>query len=102
DPVSVHWYELTPRGFRLQRTPLDVSGPLRRHREDSRAAWVFTSATLAVAGGFAHIAQRLGIDDAAELIETRPFDWDRQALCYLPLGLPVPASRYLCVALFVT
>src|SRR5690606_17811229 len=28
---EVLWYELTPRGFRCQRTPLDVSGPLREH-----------------------------------------------------------------------
>jgi ATP-dependent DNA helicase DinG len=90
---EVHWYELTPRGFRLQRTPLDVAAPLRAHREASHAAWVFTSATLAVAGRFDHIAQRLGIDDARELIEPSPFDWDRQALCYLPRGLPEPASR---------
>src|SRR5690606_39415978 len=41
DPCAsdVLWYELTARGFRLQRTPLDVSGPLREHREKSRAAW---------------------------------------------------------------
>lgn len=45
---DVLWYELSPRGFRCQRTPLDVSGPLREHREKSHAAWVFTSATLAV------------------------------------------------------
>src|SRR3546814_11763907 len=56
---DVRWYELSPRGFRLQRTPLDVSGPLRAHREASRAAWLFTSATLAVAGHFNHIAPRL-------------------------------------------
>src|SRR5690606_15016511 len=49
---DVRWYELSPRGFRLQRTPLDVSGPLRTHREQSRAAWVFTSATLSVGEGF--------------------------------------------------
>ena len=91
--TSVHWYELTPRGFRLQRTPLDVSAPLRRHREDSRAAWVFTSATLAVDGHFRHITQRLGINDCVELIEPSPFDWDRQALCYLPPRLPEPAAR---------
>ena len=100
--TSVHWYELTPRGFRLQRTPLDVSGPLRTHRETSRAAWVFTSATLAVAGGFSHIAQRLGIDGAAELIEPSPFDWDRQALCYLPQRMPEPASRDFGTALIET
>ena len=91
--TSVHWYELTPRGFRLQRTPLDVSGPLRRHREESRAAWVFTSATLAVSGSFSHIAHRLGIDAAVEVLEPSPFDWDRQALCFLPPRLPEPASR---------
>ena len=92
-PLSVHWYELTPRGFRLQRTPLDVSAPLRAHREQSNAAWVFTSATLAVEGKFHHMAQRLGIEQAQELIEPSPFDWDRQTLCYLPTHLPEPAMR---------
>jgi ATP-dependent DNA helicase DinG len=90
---DVFWFELTPRGFRLQRTPLDVSGPLREHREQSRAAWVFTSATLAVAGGFGHLAQRLGLDAPRTLLEPSPFDWDAQALCYLPAGLPEPMSR---------
>src|SRR5690606_42103548 len=61
---SVRWYELTRRGFRLQRTPLDVSEPLRRHREESRAAWGFTSATLAVEGRFEPYAPRLGLDAA--------------------------------------
>jgi len=90
---DVYWFELTPRGFRLQRTPLDVSGPLREHRERSRAAWVFTSATLAVAGGFDHLSQRLGLDAPRTLLEPSPFDWDSQALCYLPPGLPEPMSR---------
>ncbi|MEO5628541.1 MAG: ATP-dependent DNA helicase [Thermomonas sp.] len=99
---SVHWYELTPRGFRLQRTPLDVSGPLRAHREASHAAWVFTSATLSVAGSFGHISQRLGIEQATELLEPSPFDWDRQALCYLPPNLPEPASREFGPALIAT
>jgi len=95
DPKSadVFWFELTPRGFRLQRTPLDVSGPLREHREKSRASWVFTSATLAVAGGFDHLATRLGLDAPRTLLEPSPFDWDTQALCYLPSGLPEPMSR---------
>jgi len=90
---SVRWYELTRRGFRLQRTPLDVSGPLRRHREESRAAWVFTSATLAVEGRFEHYAQRLGLDAPETLLEPSPFDWNAQALCYLPPRLPEPMSR---------
>ena len=90
---DVRWYEATPRGFRLQRTPLDVSGPLRAHRERSQAAWVFTSATLAVDGGFAHVATRLGLDDPRTLLLQSPFDWNAQALCYLPPNLPQPSAR---------
>ncbi|MBL8263581.1 MAG: ATP-dependent DNA helicase [Xanthomonadaceae bacterium] len=90
---DVRWYELSPRGFRFQRTPLDVSGPLRTHREQSRAAWVFTSATLAVAGGFDHLSERLGLDAPRTLIAPSPFDWPHQALCYLPQRMPEPNSR---------
>lgn len=90
---SVRWFELTQRGFTLQRTPLDVSGPLRRYREQSRAAWIFTSATLAVDGHFDHIGRRLGLDDPRERLEPSPFDWPRQALCYLPTRMPEPSSR---------
>ena len=90
---DVRWYELTPRGFRCQRTPLDVSGPLREHREKSHAAWVFTSATLAVDGDFEHIATRLGLVDPMTMLQPSPFDWPHQALCYLPGPLPDPASR---------
>lgn len=90
---DVRWYELTPRGFRLQRTPLDVSEPLRAHREQSRAAWVFTSATLAVDGGFQHIGRRLGLEAPRTLLQASPFDWQRQALCLLPQRMPEPASR---------
>lgn len=96
DPLfspDVYWYELTPRGFRLARTPLDVSGPLRAHRERSRAAWVFTSATLAVEGGFGHVAARLGLDAPRTLLQPSPFHWNTQALCLLPPRLPEPASR---------
>lgn len=91
--ADVLWYELTPRGFRCQRTPMDVSAPLREHRQRSQAAWVFTSATLTVGGGFDHVAQRLGLDDPRTLVQPSPFDWPRQALCYLPEGLPDPAAR---------
>jgi ATP-dependent DNA helicase DinG len=93
DDDDVRWYELTPRGFVLQRTPLDVSAPLRKFREDSRAAWVFTSATLAVDNAFDHIATRLGLEEPATLLQPSPFDWQRQALAYLPRGLPEPNQR---------
>jgi ATP-dependent DNA helicase DinG len=66
---------------------------LRAHRERSHASWVFTSATLAVDGHFDHIATRLGLDEPATLLAPSPFEWQRQALCYLPQRMPEPASR---------
>jgi len=102
DDGDVLWYELTPRAFRCQRTPLDVSGPLRQHREQSRAAWVFTSATLAVGGRFDHFAVRLGLEDPPTLLQPSPFDWPHQALCYLPTGLPDPNAPTYGKALIAT
>ncbi len=99
DVDSVRWYELSARGFRLSRTPLDVAGPLAEHRERSRAAWVFTSATLAIGGQFDHYARKLGLQAPRTLLAPSPFDWPGQALCYLPKGLPEPASRDYSAAL---
>ena len=93
DGGSVLWYELTARGFRLSRTPLDVAGPLAQHRARSQAAWVFTSATLAIGGRFEHYAIKLGLSKPRTLLAPSPFDWPRQALCYLPTRMPEPASR---------
>jgi ATP-dependent DNA helicase DinG len=90
---SVLWYELTARGFRLSRTPLDVAGPLAQHRARSQAAWVFTSATLAVGGRFEHFSIKLGLWQPATMLAPSPFDWQKQALCYVPKNLPEPSAR---------
>ena len=90
---EVRWFELTQRGFTFSITPLDVAGPLRRYREQSRAAWIFTSATLAVGGDLKHIAWKLGLDAPRTLLEHSPFDWKAQSLAYFPAGLPEPSAR---------
>lgn len=90
---DVLWYELSARGFSLHRTPLDVSAPLRDFRERSGAAWILTSATLAVDGRFDHLAGRLGLEPVQTLLQPSPFDWAHQALLYLPRNLPEPNSR---------
>lgn len=88
----VHWYELTSQGFSLNATPLDLAPPLRTLRQQSRAAWILTSATLSVAGEFHHFARQLGLDDPVTLSLPSPFDYANQALTYLPKGLPDPAA----------
>jgi ATP-dependent DNA helicase DinG len=90
---EVRWFELTQRGFAFSITPLDVAGPLRRYREQSKAAWIFTSATLAVGGDLKHIAWKLGLHEPRTLLEQSPFDWKTQSLAYFPPGLPEPSAR---------
>lgn len=90
---DVRWYELYPRGFAIHATPLDLAAPLRAMRERTQAAWIHTSATLSVGGDFGHFARQLGLDAPQTLSLESPFDYARQALCYLPPGLPDPSAR---------
>ncbi|WP_158881908.1 ATP-dependent DNA helicase [Rhodanobacter sp. L36] len=90
---DVRWYEHFPRGFALYATPLDLAVPMRGLRERTQAAWIHTSATLSVAGDFGHFARQLGLDDPRTLSLGSPFDYAKQALCYLPQGLPDPSAR---------
>jgi ATP-dependent DNA helicase DinG len=91
--ADVRWYETWPRGFALHATPLDLATPLRAMRMATDAAWIHTSATLSIAGDFAHFARQLGIEDPQTLHVESPFDYPRQALAYLPKDLPDPAAR---------
>ncbi len=88
----VRWYEVSAHGFSLNSTPLDLAVPLRELRSRSGAAWIFTSATLSVAGRFDHYARQLGLEEPKTLCLDSPFDYGNQALVYLPQGLPDPAS----------
>lgn len=84
------------RGFTLSLLPYDVSARFRALLEQHRAGWIFTSATLAVGKDFRHFATRLGLEEASTLQIESPFDFERQALLYLPPALPDPAhSGYL-------
>jgi ATP-dependent DNA helicase DinG len=89
---QVRWFDVQGRGFRLQQTPLDVAEIFRSHRRQRRSAWVFTSATLAVGESFQHFARQLGIDDARTARWESPFDYQRQALWFVPRGFPDPAQ----------
>ena len=77
----------------LQATPIDVSGILGRTLFEDTASVILTSATLAVQGGFSHLRGRLGVENARELVVPSHFDYERQALLYLPPGMPEPKDR---------
>ena len=87
---TIRWFETHAQSVRLNGTPLDVADVFRLHRQRHPAAWVFTSATLAVGESFAHFQQQLGLDDAETRIWDSPFDYPNQALWYVPRGMPEP------------
>jgi ATP-dependent DNA helicase DinG len=88
----VYWVEKRGRGCFLQATPIDVSGILARRLFDQIDTIVLTSATLAVAGGFDFVRARLGVPNARSLIVEGHFDYQKQALLYVPQHLPEPRS----------
>jgi DNA polymerase-3 subunit epsilon/ATP-dependent DNA helicase DinG len=58
-----------------------------------KASVVLTSATLSTGGTFAYVKERLGVEDADELLLGSPFDYKRAALVLLPTDMPEPARR---------
>ena len=90
---EVRWYEISDHGFELSATPLDLAPQLQTLRNATDAAWIHTSATLAVAGRFDHFTRQMGLVDPVTLDLGSPFDYAHQALCWLPQGLPEPAAR---------
>jgi len=114
DPNTVFWIER--RGFRgapggparrksseekhtggrsnvyLQATPIEVGSILRQCLWSKLETSVLTSATLAVGGGFDYIRQRLGLDHAREFVVPSHFDYESQAILYVPPDLPDPRA----------
>ena len=92
DPNYVYFLEGRGRGVVLRASPIDVSSIVRELLLDRMQATVLTSATLAVEGSFDYIRGRLGIGRAREVQLPSEFDYTRQAILYLPHGMPEPRS----------
>lgn len=89
---GVRWLETRGQGFSLRLTPLSIAGTFSSHMQRHPAAWIFTSATLSVGGRFEHYTRRLGLGEPRTLCVDSPFDYRRNALLYVPAGLPEPGS----------
>ena len=96
DPNTVFWIER--RGGRgggggrhnvfLQATPIDVAPILRETLFSRMDCAILTSATLAVRGNFEYIERRIGLDHARDSVLPSHFDYETQALLYIPPDLP--------------
>jgi ATP-dependent DNA helicase DinG len=92
DDRFVFWVEKRGRGIFLQATPIEVADIVGERLFQQVGTVVLTSATLAVAGGFEFTQKRLGLDNPRTLIVPGHFDYQQQALLYVPQHLPYPTS----------
>jgi ATP-dependent DNA helicase DinG len=92
DPEWIRWLEVSASGWQLRASPLSVADIFARQVTDSARAWIFTSATLAIAGDFTLYQHELGLSTAATGFWDSPFDYPNNALLYLPRNLPPPNS----------
>jgi ATP-dependent DNA helicase DinG len=89
----VRWIEALGQTLRLNATPLSVAEIFRRQLDGRPRAWIFTSATLAIAGDFGHYRKEMGLHDARTACWGSPFDYASQALLCIPRRLPDPNSE---------
>jgi ATP-dependent DNA helicase DinG len=116
DRRYVYWVERRGRGVFLHASPIDVSALLQDKLFERVETVVLTSATLASAGSFDFIRRRLGLaaaDAAAdgelaeddegvasespawktdELVAASGYNYEEQAVLYLPPRMPEPRS----------
>lgn len=90
DAGQVFWFETFSKSFMLHATPLSVAKLFGQQRAQLPGSWIFTSATLSVAGDFTHFSERLGLSEVETLVLPSPFDFRHQSLLYVPNGLPEP------------
>jgi len=91
DPAYVYGMEQRGRvNVVLSAAPIDVSGLLRDQLFARLQSCVLTSATLTVRKSFDFFLPRLGLEEAETLEVESPFDYARQAVLYLPSGMPEP------------
>ena len=96
EPDYVYYARLRPKSTVLSASPLEVGPILQKILYPHLESLIFTSATLTTAEknqpGFSYFKSRLGLESAfcRELWLASSFDWQRQAILFIPDYLPEP------------
>lgn len=88
----VRWVEVFTHSVQLHATPLSVAEGFGKQLNAQPRAWIFTSATLAVKSDFSHYLGQMGLQDAKTGYWESPFNYQEQALFYVPNDMPDPNS----------
>lgn len=87
---QIRWLERFKHHVVFHATPFDIGEAFHASLLKQSRAYIFTSATLTMAGSFDCFIKPLGLTTAKTLLLPSPFDFQQQALLYLPRGLPDP------------
>ncbi|TCV90332.1 ATP-dependent DNA helicase [Sulfurirhabdus autotrophica] len=93
DNGYVRWVEAFTHSIQLNATPLSIAEIFQKQIDGNARSWIFTSATLAVKKDFGHYQGEMGLIDATTGCWDSPFDYENQAILYVPQGLPEPNTR---------
>lgn len=92
---QIRWVERFKHHVVFHMTPFDIAQAFSALLERQSCAYIFTSATLTMADSFECFTKPLGLAKAETLLLQSPFDFQQQALLYLPRSLPDPKEpRY--------
>jgi DNA polymerase-3 subunit epsilon/ATP-dependent DNA helicase DinG len=86
-------YDRTRDTLTLSAAPLSVAELLEANLFSQKATVALASATLAVGGSFGYVKERIGLAEPRELQLDSPFDYQQQALVYIPQDIPEPNQR---------
>jgi DNA polymerase-3 subunit epsilon/ATP-dependent DNA helicase DinG len=76
----------------LHAAPLHVGPILAEKLFSQKECVILTSATLSTNGDFGFLCDRLGLEDARQLVVGSPFDYASTTLLYLPTDVPEPGQ----------
>jgi DNA polymerase-3 subunit epsilon/ATP-dependent DNA helicase DinG len=77
----------------LNAAPLSVAEILQTQLFGQKQTNILASATMTVNNSFEFIQERLGLAEVEELQLDSPFDYEQQALVYIPSDIPEPNQR---------
>lgn len=77
----------------VHAAPINVESFLRPQLFEQKRTCILASATLSIDGTFDFVCNRLGILQPQTLHFDSPYDYERQALIYIPNDIPEPSQR---------
>ena len=89
----VYWIDIFLKSIQFNITPISVADNFRKFQENNKAAWIFTSATLAVNSSFEHFQSLMGLENAKTKLLKSPFNYSKNAYLYVPKEMPETSNR---------